>query len=160
VRALAARHLILRTTGVFGLDPGKKDFFSRFIAAAESGAPFPAADDQFSQPICAGELARIAAQLASSGCSGTYNAVGPDYVSRHGLALLFAASFGHADIIRRVHSSGRKIKVPAHLRLDISKLRQACEVRTLKGQVADLKKEMGHGIGAGAKIENQAGAKA
>ncbi|MFA5929939.1 MAG: SDR family oxidoreductase [Candidatus Micrarchaeia archaeon] len=141
VRAFAPRHLILRTTGVFGLDPRKMDFFSRFMSAAKSGAAFPAADDQFSQPIYAGELARIAAQLAGAGCSGTYNAVGPDYVSRHGLALLFAASFGHAGIIRRVHSSDRKIKVPMHLKLDISKLGKVCEVKSLAEQIKGLKEE-------------------
>ena len=142
VRSLASRHLILRTTGVFGADPRKKDFFSRFLAAADAGVPFPAAGDQFSQPIYAGELARIAVKLCESGCSGTYNAVGPDYVSRHGLALLFASAFGHGDIIKRVQSSGRKIPVPTHLRLDMGKLGKVCDVRSLEEQIGELKAEM------------------
>ncbi len=138
-----SRHLIARTTGVFGMDMRKRDFFSRFLAAAEKGGEFPAADDQFSQPIYAGELARLAHGLVSSGCSGTYNCVGPDYVSRYRLALLFAKEFGHREIIRRADSSARKIRIPTHLRVDISKLDKICKVKSLAAQIRDLKKETG-----------------
>lgn len=136
-----SRHLIARTTGVFGMDSRKRDFFSRFLAAAEKGDKFPAADDQFSQPICAGELARLAHALVSSGCSGTYNCVGPDYVSRYELALLFAKEFGHREIITRSHSSARKMRIPAHLRVDIGKMDKVCKAKSLAAQIQELKKE-------------------
>jgi dTDP-4-dehydrorhamnose reductase len=141
VRALAGRHLILRTTGVFGHDPRKKDFFSRLKAASEKGEDFQVTPNQFSQPIYAGELAKIAVALVKAGANGTFNAVGPDYVSRCQLAMLLAKEFGFKNKIVESLPSARKIAIPTHLRLDIKKLLNICAIKNLPGQVSDLRNE-------------------
>ncbi|VVB99708.1 GDP-L-fucose synthase [uncultured archaeon] len=135
--------LVLRTTGVFGMDPKGRDFFSRFHASAKRGEPFGCADDQFSQPIFAGELARAAIRLVVAGAHGTYNAVGNDYVSRHGLALLFCSAFGlDPRLAKPVHSSERKIRVPMHLRLNTGKISRIAPIAPLGRQVEELKRQV------------------
>lgn len=142
----ALRHapdaLVLRPDCVFGKDPRGADFFSRLKAASEKGGEFPAADGQFSQPIFAGEIARLSEALLASGASGIYNCVGPDYLSRHALALRMCSHFGFdPSIVADAPGAARKIRVPSFLRLDISKISSICKVRGIGEQLSDLEKE-------------------
>jgi len=135
--------LVLRTTGIFGVDPKGKNVFSRFWESACAGKEFACPDDQFSQPIFAGELARIIAALCEQEAEGVFNAVGPDYISRYDLALRFCDAFSFPrSLAKPVKSSSRSIRVPMHLRLDTSKMERLAKVAALDAQIAKLREEV------------------
>lgn len=136
-------HLILRPTGIFGIDSRGANFFMRAKHAASAGENIPAPSDQFSQPIYAGELARLMAAAIEKGARGTFNALGREYISRYDLALLFCEAFGwDKKKVSAVESSGRDIYIPRYLEVDISKIDKLCKVKSLKEQLDDLKKEV------------------
>jgi dTDP-4-dehydrorhamnose reductase len=138
-------YIILRPTGIFGLDSRGGNFFMRARSALAAGTPLDAPSDQFSQPIFAGELARIMALAISKGGKGVFNAVGREYLSRYELALKFCDVFGwDKQLVRPVTSGARAMRIPKFLRLDISKLeREVGEVRPLEKQLLSLKEECG-----------------
>ncbi|MEW6722662.1 MAG: sugar nucleotide-binding protein [Candidatus Micrarchaeota archaeon] len=138
-------YLILRPTGIFGLDSRGGNFFMRTRSALAAGARLDAPSDQFSQPIFAGELARIMARAISKNARGVYNAVSRECLSRYELALRFCDVFGwDKNLVRPVTSGARAMRIPKSLRLDISKLeRDVCEVRPLEKQLLSLKEECG-----------------
>ncbi|HSB47815.1 MAG TPA: sugar nucleotide-binding protein [Candidatus Bilamarchaeum sp.] len=137
--------LILRPTGLFGLDSRGGNFFMRARDALGSGKEFGAAIDQFSQPIYAGELARIIGEALGKKARGIYNATGKDYCSRYELALMFCDAFGwDKALVRKTSGAGRAMRVPNFLKVDITKLeRGIAKVRPLREQVAALKGESG-----------------
>lgn len=139
----AENYLILRPTGIFGIDSKGTNFFSRVKSSVESKKEINAPSDQFSQPIYAGELARIIKIALEKKSKGIYNAVGHDYVSRYELAVMFCEVFDwDKSLIKSIKSSQRSIRVPQYLHLDISKLeREITEVKTLKDQILDVKKD-------------------
>ena len=136
----APNAIVLRPDCVFGEDPRLADFFSRLKAASKKGEKFPAAQGQFSQPIFAGEIARLSEALLASGASGMFNCVGPDYLSRHSLAITMCGLFGFdkSAVVPAPHSA-RAIRVPLFLRLDISKMNSVCKVQSLDAQLSALK---------------------
>ncbi|MCK4714229.1 MAG: NAD(P)-dependent oxidoreductase, partial [Candidatus Aenigmarchaeota archaeon] len=140
IRELASDYLMLRTEGVFGLDERGGNTFLRLKAAVEQGKPFAAATDQFSQPIYGGELARIIGQLVEKDAKGIFNAVGPDYVSRYGFVEKVCEKFGWKCELKRVSIKGRKIPVPSHLKVDISKIEGVVDkIKSLGVQMDMLK---------------------
>jgi len=140
----ASDYLILRTTGLFGADERKSNFFMRARKTIESGEFFDAAGDQYSQAIYGGELAQIISSAIGMKTAGTYNAVSRDYLSRYELAILFCEVYGwDARLVRRTESAKREIRVPQHLKLDISRLeRDIWKVRPIKEQVQNMKQEL------------------
>ena len=111
------------------------------MAGAERGRkPFYASSDQFSQPICALELARLAQGLISGKRRGVYNACGPDFVSRHQLAGRIKKAMGWKLKLRASSIKERKARVQPHLRVDISKIeRDFGKVASLSSQISELK---------------------
>jgi len=139
----AGEYIILRTEGVFGYDEKGTNFFLRMAGAEKAGKGFSAASDQFSQPICGLELARLATALIEKKKRGVYNACGPDLVSRHGLALLMKKQMGWGLRIGESSIKGRAAKVQPCLRVDISKMeRDAGRVSSLPAQMAELRRWM------------------
>jgi dTDP-4-dehydrorhamnose reductase len=135
--------LIVRTDSVFGPDRAGLNLFSRIRAAAELGGNAPAAVDQRSHPIYAGELARLLDALLCAGRRGIYHVVGPSYLSRYDLALRICQTFGYdPGIVRGGVSSTRTIRIPLYLQLDVSKLAGTAGPKSLDDQVADLKQEI------------------
>jgi dTDP-4-dehydrorhamnose reductase len=133
--------LILRPDTVFGPDARGLNIFSRVRTAAANGVPLAAADDQNTQPIAAGELARVTYELIAARKTGVWNVVGPDYVSRYDLAVFLCECFGYDKaLIRRSSCADRKIRVPQHLRLDTSKLLTVTSVPPLALQVQALRR--------------------
>ena len=140
VRCTYDNHLILRTEGVFGHDRRESNFFARMKKACKNGEEFPAAVDQYSQPIYGGELARIIGALLEKKATGTFNATGPDYVSRYELACKFRDAFGWDAKIARQSLKERKIQFPLCLKVNVGKLEEKIgKIRSLDGQVALLK---------------------
>jgi len=144
VRSLSDEHLILRPTGIFGIDSRAANFFMRVQKAMEDGQEIKAPSDQLSHPIYAGELARLMKAAIDKGARGTFNCVGKEYLSRNDLALMFCEAFGwDKKNVSAVESSTRDIRIPRYLDVDMSKFeKEICEVRSLRDQLADLKKEV------------------
>jgi len=144
VVALSSDYLILRTEGVFGLDERGSNTFMRLRAAAEKGEEFAAAEDQFSQPIYGGELARVIRMLIEKKTKDVFNVVGPDYLSRYGFAELLCRKFGWKCALKKISIKGRKILVPSHLRVDIGKVEGVVgKIQPLEEQIERLKGEIG-----------------
>ena len=95
VRALLpGRHLILRTSGVYGPDPQEKNFFYRVRRTLEHNEVVTVPADQHGQPTFGPDLARTALELAARGAAGTFHVVGPRYMTRGEWARLIAAGSG------------------------------------------------------------------
>jgi dTDP-4-dehydrorhamnose reductase len=140
IRCTLDDHLILRTEGVFGHDKRGSNFFERMKKATERGEEFPAAQDQFSQPIYGGALAVAIGRLLEKGSEGTYNATGKDYVSRYEFACMIRDAFGWETRIRKQPAQERKIPFPLHLRVNIGKLeKEVGKMPGLDQQLAELK---------------------
>ena len=150
VRSFCPDALILRVEGLFGIGAKGNDLFSRFLSAAKQGKPTEWSADQFAHPTFAGEAARMAAELAAKGQTGTFNAVGRDYVSRHQLACAFCDEFDYPQSLAvPVSSAGRKIAIPLHLNLDVTKADSKAGTRLLSEQLATLHKQVKKNSNAG-----------
>jgi dTDP-4-dehydrorhamnose reductase len=144
VRCLAEDSLILRPTGIFGIDPRGANFFMRVMDSMAKKERVSAPTDQYSQPIFAGELARIIKIAVAKKARGTYNAVGPEYLSRYDLAARFCDVFGwDKTLLSPVTSSNRAIRIPQYLKVDITKLEKDIgRVNALQHQISSLKNEI------------------
>jgi dTDP-4-dehydrorhamnose reductase len=145
VMARCGDYLILRPTGIFGLDRRGGNFFMRARKALSAGEELAAPSDQYSQPIYAGELAAIMADAIVKKARGVYNAVGKDYCSRYDLALMFCDAFGwDRSLVKGVPSAKRAMRIPGFLRVDTARIeRDVRPVRPLREQIASLKEECG-----------------
>jgi dTDP-4-dehydrorhamnose reductase len=141
IRCLADDFLILRTEGVFGYDRRKTNFFLRLKDAHDNDYAALAAADQFSQPICGIELARLISKLIEKDASGVFNAVSPDYISRFELAQRICNVMGWDTKLMASSIRDRILPVQAHLRVSISKLEiTAGKVQTINEQLELLKR--------------------
>ncbi|MFH0876800.1 MAG: NAD(P)-dependent oxidoreductase, partial [Candidatus Omnitrophota bacterium] len=132
--------LIARTEGVFGIDEKGSNPFLRLKACAENGKPFVAPTDQFSQPICGAELARLLGILLETKKAGIYNVAGPDYVSRYEFATMVCEELGWKCDVQASLAKERRIKIPKCLRLDLDKVKKdAGEIMPLRKQIACLR---------------------
>ena len=137
---IADNYLILRTEGVFGYDEKGTNWFMRMASAQKNAKPFFATTDQFSQPICAIELARLCDILISKKKNGIYNSCGADFVSRHQLAFMIKEQMGWKLEIKKSSIKERKIPVQSHLHVDISKIeKDAGKISPLSSQISRLK---------------------
>jgi len=104
VRAiLPERHLVVRTTVVYGWERRGKNFVARLLRALGSGERLPAPVDQVGSPTYAPNLAEAVVELVERGVSGTWHVVGPELMSRCDFARLAAEIFGlDRDLIEPV----------------------------------------------------------
>lgn len=139
IAAAGGKWCVLRTEGVFGHDENGSNIFLRLKESGKSGAKVFAATDQFSQPIYAGELARLASVLVEKKKTGLYNAVGRDYLSRHEFAKLVCRRFGFGAKVVPFSVRGRPIQVPQHLRVSVKKIEKlAGRINGLESQFKEL----------------------
>jgi dTDP-4-dehydrorhamnose reductase len=95
VRALLPdRHLILRTSGVFGPERAGKNFVARAVRTLQAGELLRVPADQWGQPTFGPDLARVAVALVRRGCTGVWHVAGPESMTRLTFARLVAAVFG------------------------------------------------------------------
>jgi len=94
VRAiLPERHLILRTSWVYGPEEQGKNFVYRAVRTLRAGQPLFVPADQCGQPTYGPDLARTALDLVRGGHHGTFHVVGPAHLSRLEFARLIATIF-------------------------------------------------------------------
>jgi len=133
-------YLILRTEGVFGHDSRGGNTLARLRASGRVKKPFFAASDQFSQPICGIELARLFCTLAENGANGIFNAVGKDYISRFELAHRLASFFSIDVEVRPFSIKERSLQLPQYIKVDTSKIESiAGAIKSLNAQLADFR---------------------
>jgi dTDP-4-dehydrorhamnose reductase len=88
------RHLVCRTSGVFGWEPAGKNFVCQLIRRLRSGSEFVVPSDQVITPTYAPELSRAVVGLLDRSVSGTIHVVGPRVLARAAFARLAARAFG------------------------------------------------------------------
>lgn len=84
-RAVLKAHpnaLIVRTTVVYGPDPGRRNFVYSLMTSISEGRIVKTAADQFSTPTYSRDLASAAVKLATRNAVGVINVSGPQLMSR------------------------------------------------------------------------------
>lgn len=95
--------LIIRTTVVFGPEPGRKNFLYRLVDTLRAGRVCRVPSDQIGTPTFVEDLAAVSVELAANGSSGVFHVAGPDLVSRYALALSISSAFGlDSSLVRPV----------------------------------------------------------
>ncbi|WP_047249531.1 dTDP-4-dehydrorhamnose reductase [Chromobacterium subtsugae] len=140
VRAAGARHLILRTSWVFGAHGG--NFLKTMLRLAQERDALKVVGDQFGAPTCAALIADVTAQLIAryharpeNFADGTYHLAAQGETSWHGYAQRVIRRAGErgfplrltADAIQAIGSDQYPLpaKRPANSRLDCGKLMRA-----------------------------------
>ena len=88
------RSLVVRVSGVFGIDDRRKNFVYQVVDRLRAGQPVSAAADQTLCPTWAPALADALAALLRSGFTGVCNVVGPEATVRADFARRIATAFG------------------------------------------------------------------
>lgn len=88
-----ARHLICRTSGVFGWERGGKNFVCQLVRHLRAGREFAVPSDQAITPTYAPDLATAVVRLLDEGRTGTFHVVGPQVLRRPEFASLVADAF-------------------------------------------------------------------
>lgn len=88
------RNLVIRTCQVFGEDRHRRNYVLRVADQLRHGEAVRAAVDLFGTPTYAADLATVTLELIDQRASGVWHVGGPDFVSRHELALQVASCFG------------------------------------------------------------------
>ena len=125
---LPERHLILRTSGVYGCDAYRRNFVLRLIDRIRRREPVTVPEDQWGSPTYAEDLAGAALVLVTRGQTGTFHATSPDFVSRLGFARRICQHFDldSSLIVPRATSSlGQAARRALKVRLDCRKLDEA-----------------------------------
>jgi dTDP-4-dehydrorhamnose reductase len=92
--AASRDHLICRTSGVFGVEPRRKNVVYQVIDRIARGERVRAADDQILCPTGAFELAEALVALIVAEARGIVHICGPDALTRAAFARLVANTFG------------------------------------------------------------------
>jgi CDP-6-deoxy-D-xylo-4-hexulose-3-dehydrase len=94
VRKDAPRHLIVRTTAVYGWDRASRNFAMQVWERLGAGGAMRVPDDQLCNPTLAEYLAEATLRLVQMGAEGVVNVVGKDRVSRADLGRQLARAMG------------------------------------------------------------------
>lgn len=115
------RSLVLRVSGVFGVDDRRKNFVYQVVDRLRAGQRVTAADDQMLCPTWAPALADALAALLRAGFTGLCNVVGPEATVRADFARRIATAFGlDAAAVEAVHSSELPSAAPRPARSSLS----------------------------------------
>ena len=93
-RVLPGRHLIIRTSSVYGVDAHRRNFVVRLVDRVGQRLPLTVPEDQWGSPTFTEDLARAARVLVDRCDQGTFHATGPDFVSRSSFAVQICEQFG------------------------------------------------------------------
>ena len=125
IQAVGPRHLILRTTAVFGWDRASRNFAMQVWERLGAGNAMRVPDDQWCNPTLAEYLAEVSLRLVQMGVEGIVNVVGKDRMFRAELARALARAMAlDPSLIMPVPTSelGQKASRPLHGGLTTGKL--------------------------------------
>jgi dTDP-4-dehydrorhamnose reductase len=88
------KHLVLRTSGVFGSEPRRRNFVWQLVDRVRAGGTFEVPSDQLITPTDAASLGRVVVELVDRGAVGTFHTAGPQVLARDEFALMVARAFG------------------------------------------------------------------
>lgn len=118
---LPDRHLIIRSGWVYGPELQGKNFVIRTVQRLRQGEKVIVASDQYGSPTYAEDLARATEAMLTPGLTGTYHAVGPEWMSRHRFAELIAQAYGlPVHSIRAAPTDQLQQRAPRSLRIRLS----------------------------------------
>jgi dTDP-4-dehydrorhamnose reductase len=86
--------LVVRTTVVYGPDPGQKNYLYSLMRNLSAGAVMQVAEDQISTPTYSRDLVRATISLVKAGASGIFHVCGPELMGRLEFAQKVAESLG------------------------------------------------------------------
>ncbi len=118
--------LILRTMGVYGEEPQRKNFLYQVVDRLRAGQPMMVPSDQYGNITYAGDFAGACLRLLELGESGIWNIAGPDpSIRRSDFAHALCKAY-HLDesLIRSLPTSqiAQKAARPVHGGLNIGKV--------------------------------------
>lgn len=133
---LPNRHLIVRTSHVYGPEERGRNFVSHAMKRIGNGNRVRAAMDRQCQPTYGPDLAAATLDLLKHECRGTYHIVGPDRMSEFALLQMSAFIFGcDADFIEPALAIdlGEEATRSQSLWLDRLKLRSELGPKAIRG---------------------------
>jgi dTDP-4-dehydrorhamnose reductase len=138
---LPDRHLIVRTSWVYGPEERGRNRGCRVAKALAAGMPTEVATDRHGQPTYGPDLAEVSVELARLGQTGTVHVVGPDRHTEFTFARLAAHVFGHdVDLVRGVPAAEfADDPRPPRVWLDRFKLRTILGPRAIRGAAEGLR---------------------
>ena len=123
-------YIIVRTSAIYGLGPGRKNFGKFLIETLSKGGKVQAIIDQWLSPTLNTLLAKALVELIEKNVSGTYHVAG-ERISRYEFALKLAEIFGfNKDLIEPAHMSDFNwyAKRPRDSSLDCSKAKEIISI--------------------------------
>lgn len=119
--ALPDRHLILRTSWLYGPDVEERNFPLRLIKRVREGESVSVPVDQWGSPTFTEDLAGITHFLATHAERGTFHACGPEYVNRYDYACRIAHHFGlRKELIIPVSTVQLRQSAPRALKIQLN----------------------------------------
>jgi len=110
-------YIIIRTTGIFGWELGRKNFFYKVFDTLETGKELCIPNDQFGNPTYVKDMISAVTTLIEKKCAGIYNVVGPECISRYEFAKRIADYFSlNKNLIAGKPTSYFKDNAPRPLR--------------------------------------------
>jgi dTDP-4-dehydrorhamnose reductase len=101
--AASSKHLVLRTSWVFGSHPTQtKSYVHSVLRATRSGNDLKATTDQVSAPTFAGDLARWTMELVRKSANGLFHAVNDEGVSRYDWTKIILDEAVRAGLIEKL----------------------------------------------------------
>ncbi len=88
------RHIIIRTCGVFGWEPQRKNFCYRVLDSLGAGKELVVPEDQYYTPTYVADLVSAVLHLLGRGSGGLFHVAGPECLGRVSFARKIASSFG------------------------------------------------------------------
>lgn len=123
IKSMLDNYIIVRTSAVYGLGMGRKNFGKFLIEALSQGQEVKAIVDQWLSPTLNTLLAKAVVELVEEGAQGLYHVAG-ERVSRYEFAVRLAEKFGFdASLVKPAKMSdfNWKARRPRDSSLDTSK---------------------------------------
>jgi len=125
INILPERHLIVRTTGVFGPERLRKNFMYRVVRTLKERQELLVPQDQYGNPTLADDLGRSIWELIRQEARGVFHVAGTEWMSRLQFAEVIAQAFGlDTSYLRGVNTSelGQVAPRPLQAGLKMAKL--------------------------------------
>ena len=100
VRAIARRHLVVRTSWLYGRDG--PNFVRTMLRAAGQGRPLRVVSDQLGSPTWTGHLAPALLRVIARDLPGTFHLTNSGVVSWHGFAEAIIAATGGSALVTAI----------------------------------------------------------